>query len=101
MSSPLKKIESLISYLPEKDYTLAKKFIEKKDWESLKDLNWSSLQLVEMALAKEEVPAKYQGLDLDKIRELALECDEYYYLIYPEEMEIEEDFDYYEEEDDV
>lgn len=101
MSSPLKKIESLISYLPKKDSALAKKFIEKKDWESLKDLTWSSLQLVEMAYAKSEVPAKYQGLDLDKIRELALECDEYYYLIYPEEMEIEEDFDYYEEEDDV
>ena len=49
MSSPLQQINHLISYLPKKDLTLAKKFIETKDWESLKDLTWSCLQLMEAA----------------------------------------------------
>lgn len=93
MSSPLQQINHLISYLPKKDLTLAKKFIETKDWESLKDLTWSCLQLMEAAYEKEQIPAKYQGVDIDKVRELALICDEYYYLIYPEEDEIEPDFD--------
>lgn len=94
MSSPLQQINKLINCLPAKDLTLAKKFIEKKDWESLKDLTWSCLQLVETAYEKGDVPPKYQNIDLDKVRELALVCDEYYYLIYPEEEEIEVDYDY-------
>lgn len=94
MPSPLQQIKELVQYLPTKDFNIAKKLIEKKDWESLKDLTWSSLQLVETAFEKEEIPAKYKGADLDKIRELALICDEYYYLIYPEEAEIEEDLDF-------
>lgn len=97
MSSPLQQINALIPNLPIRDAELAKKFVEKKDWESLKDLTWSSLQIIETAYEKENVPAKYQNLDLDKIRELALVCDEYYYLIYPEVDEIEDDFE--EEED--
>lgn len=97
MLSPLQQINVLIPNLPTKDAKLAKKFVEEKDWESLKDLTWSSLQIIEAAYEKEDIPAKYQNLDLDKIRELALVCDEYYYLIYPEVDEIEDDFE--EEED--
>ena len=93
MSSPLQQINALIPNLPTKDFNLAKKFIEKKDWESLKDLTWSCLQILEAAYEKEEVPVKYQNIDIDKIRDLALVCDEYYYLIYPEVDEIEDDFD--------
>lgn len=99
MSSPLQQINALIPNLPTKDANLAKKFVEKKDWESLKDLTWSCLQIIENAYEKGEVPAKYQSLDIDKIRELALVCDEYYYLIYPEVEEIEDDFDYDGDED--
>lgn len=94
MSSPLQQINKLINCLPAKDLTHAKKFIEKKDWESLKDLTWSCLQLIETAYEKGEISPKYQNIDLDKVRELALVCDEYYYLIYPEEEEIEVDYDY-------
>jgi len=99
MSSPLKQIDSLIPSLPTKDSQLARKFREEKNWESLKDLTWSCLQRIEIAIAKNKVPDKYKGIDLDKVRELALLCDEYYYFIYPEEMEIEEDFDEVEEDD--
>lgn len=96
MSSPLQQISNLIPSLPKKDADLAKKFYDKKDWESLKDLTWSSLQLIEIAYEKEQIPDKYKDLDIDKIRELALVCDEYYSLIYPDQEEIEDDFENFE-----
>ena len=97
MSSPLQRIKRLIPALPIKDIAFADKFFANKDWEALKDLTWSALQRVEAAFSRETVPSKYANIDLDKLRELALECNDYYYLIYPEEEEIEEDD--FEEED--
>ena len=94
MPSPLDKINKLIPYLPSKDITYAQKFVAKRDWEALKDLTWSSYQIVEKAQQKEVPPAKYANLNLDKIRELALLCNEYYYLIYPEELETKDDDDF-------
>ena len=93
MSNPLQQIKELVPSLPKRDIAFAEKFVADRDWESLKDLTWSSLQLVEKAMQSETPPAKYAGLDIDKIRELALICNEYYYLIYPEEMEIMDDYD--------
>jgi hypothetical protein len=93
MPNPLQRINELIPYLPNKDIKHAKKFVENKDWESLKDLTWSSLQMMELAVEKGTFAAKYGNADLDKIRELALVCNEYYYLIYPEEIEIPDDYD--------
>lgn len=92
MSSPLQKIKKLIPYLPTGDIPFAQKFLEKKDYESLKELTWSSLQRLENAYRRGNVPSKYIGVDIDKVRELAVECDEYFYLLYPEELEVEEDF---------
>jgi len=98
MPSPLQKINELIPYLPSKDIKHAKKFVENRNWESLKDLTWSSLQLMEIALEKGNFAVKYGNTDLGKIRELALICNEYYYLIYPEEREIPNDYEDDEEE---
>lgn len=94
MSNPLHKINALIPYLPKRDIGYAQKFVAKRDWESLKDLTWSSLLLVEAALKRDVPPAKYANLNIDKIRELALLCNEYYYLIYPEELEDRDDDKY-------
>jgi hypothetical protein len=92
MSTPLQKIKELIPELPSKDIDFAKKFLAERDWESLKDLTFSSLQRFELALKKDSLPAKYTNLDIDKIRELALLCDEYYYLIFPDEIQEEEEY---------
>ena len=100
MPSPLSKINKLIPYLPQKDISYAQKFVSKRDWEALKDLTWSSYQIVESAQRKEVPPAKYANLDLDKIRELALLCNEYYYLIYPEELEPKDDDEFNDVEED-
>ena len=93
MPSPLPQIKKLISALPAKDVTIAAKFIEEKDWESLKDLTWSSLQRLEEAFKKASIPSKYANVDIDKVRELALLCIEYYYDMYPEELESDDDYD--------
>lgn len=92
MPNQLQKIHELIPYLPKKDISYAEKFVANRDWESLKDLTWSSLQRMENALERGILDLKYGNIDLDKIRELALVCNEYYYLIYPEEIEVPDDY---------
>lgn len=87
MPSPLNKINELIPSLPAQDIPYAKRFVERRDWESLKELTWSSLMRLEAAYKRETLPQKYVGIDVDKVRELALLCNEYYYLIYPEDRE--------------
>ena len=98
MQSPLKTIKELIPYLTPKDAELAKKFYDAKDWESLKDLTWSALQLVETA-HKKGISNKHSKLDSDKILELAVTCMDYYHLIYPEENLSEEDCEELEEDE--
>ena len=98
MSSPLENIKSLIPYLPKGDIPFANKFLEKRDYESLKELTWSSLERLEKAQRKEVLPEKYRDIDIDKVRALAMECFDYYYLLYPEELNEEDDYN--EEEED-
>ena len=93
MSSPLQTIKSLIPYLPKGDIPFANRFLEKKDYESLKELTSSALQRLENAMKRETLPEKYVGIDIDKVRDLAVEVWEYYYLLYPEELEEREDYD--------
>ena len=92
MSSPLKTIKSLIPYLPKGDIPFANRFLEKRDYDSLKELTSSALQRLENAMKKDVLPDKYKGVDIDKVRDLAVEVWEYYYLLYPEELEEQEDF---------
>lgn len=100
MLSPLQQISNLIPSLTKKDATLARKYYDNRDWENLKDLTWSALERLENAYAKEQLPEKYRGLDIDKIRELALLCFDYYTLIFPEELELEEVEDDFEDQED-
>lgn len=86
MSSPLKKINELIAFLPTEDIPFAKRFLQTHDYDSLKELTWSALQRFEKALESGKNLDKYKDFDIDKIRELAVECNDYYYLIYPEEL---------------
>jgi hypothetical protein len=91
MSTPLEKINALIPELPKEDIEYAKKFIAERNWEYLKELTWSSFKRIQIANQKTPVPQKYANLDIDKVEELALLCNEYYYLIYPEELEPADD----------
>lgn len=100
MLSPLQKIKRLIPYLPVKDIPYAIKFYDSKDWESLRELTWSSLTMVEEANKKVPIPSQYEGIDIDKVRDLAVICSEYYDLIFPEELEEIVDYDVFGDEED-
>lgn len=93
MPSQLLKIKELIPFLPKSDIPYATKFYNDKDWESLKDLTWSAWERYKWRTKNKGYTVKYADLDADKLAELALECNEYYYLIYPWEEEIEDDFE--------
>ena len=97
MSSPLEKIRSLVPYLPKGDIKFANKFLEERDYEQLKELTGSALERLEKAYRKDVLPDKYKDIDVDKVRELAIECWDYYYLLYPEELEEEEQYNDVEE----
>ena len=88
------KIEKLLKYLPAKDLKYAEKYFEKRDFENLKDLVWSSLVISEKNLNKERPNKDYINIDIDKVRELAVACDDYYKLLYP-------DVDVYEDDDEL
>ena len=87
MSSPLENIKSLIPYLPKGDIKFANKFLEQRNYEALKDLTWSAFQRLIKAYKKEVLPEKYRDIDLDRVRDLAVAVEDYYYLLYPEELE--------------
>lgn len=93
MPTPLQKIKDLLPSLPECDLKYAKSFLEKRDFENLRELVWSSLTLAERNLEKEVPNPKYSNLNVDKIRELACVCEDYYHLLYPEDYDDNEDED--------
>ena len=91
MSSPLENIKSLIPCLPKGDIKFANKFLAERNYEALKELTWSAFQRLIKAYRKEVLPEKYKGIDLDKVRDLAVAVEDYYYLLYPEELEEDEE----------
>ena len=100
MPNQLQRIKELIPNLPKDDIALATKFYEEKDWESLKELTWSALQRCFTGNKKRrQISIKYRDLDIDKLEELALECNDYYYLIYPPEEDVDYVYDEEEEEE--
>lgn len=92
MSSPIKKIESLIDFLPEKDAKLAKKFLDTKNFEGLRDLTTAVSVQLERSILRGNIPDKYKDLDITKIEELAAECIVYYSTICPEEEVLPDGF---------
>lgn len=77
MPSLLQIIKDLIPALPKSDIPYAYKFYNNRDWESLRDLTLSAWKRYKLH------NAKYKTLDADKLAELAMACEDYYYLIYP------------------
>ena len=100
MPSQLHKIRDLIKSLPQKDAKLAEEFCNKRDFESLKDLTWSALQMAENAWQTGS-PKKYADVDIDNIRDLAVLCNEYYYILYPEELVDNNNYNDYDVEEEI
>lgn len=101
MSSPTQTIKALLPCLPDEDIPFAKRFFDTRDWESLKELTWSSFKRMEKAIKAGKVPDKYKNKDIDKVEELALLCHEHYTIIFPDDDfvdETTEDDDFVDEE---
>lgn len=73
------KIKQLIENLPEKDINLGHKFLEKRDFDSLKELVDSAIYKVKKSRSKHDINniEKYINIDLDELNSLKAEVDNY------------------------
>lgn len=75
---PLDRIKSLLTSLPKKDIEYAQKFLDKRDFESLKMLIDSSIIRIRKNLASDNPKTEYLELDFENLQRLKLEVDGYY-----------------------
>lgn len=81
MKSPIERMLELIPFLPEKDIPLGYKFIESRDFESLKMLVDSAVVRVNKNNKRENPKKEYLNADLSKINILKIEVDNYYNML--------------------
>lgn len=81
MKSPIVKIKGLLKYLPSRDIAIGEKLLEEKDIDSLKELVDSAYFLTQKNQAKEVVPDKYKSVNLEDLRDLKMEVDNYHSLL--------------------
>lgn len=102
MKGPIVKIKELLKHLPEKDIKIGERFLEEKNIDSLKELVDSAFYLTKKNQAKENVPQKYKDIDLENLRDLKMEVDNYHSLLAnifgDEEYESEIDTELFEQE---
>lgn len=63
--------------LPERDIPLGHKFLEKRDFDQLKELVDSALYKVKRSIGSENPKEEYLRVDLEKLNELKAEVDMY------------------------
>lgn len=87
MSTPIQRINSLTSNIPAKDIPYATKFIEDRNFEALRDLVKSDIQILSK---KEDISLENQ---ISGLRKLKAEVDAYLLLLgLEEEDNVETDF---------
>lgn len=86
MSKPLDNMNNLMNSLPARDIFLGYKFLENRDFESLKELIDSAVVRVRKNLKSDNPKAEYVAVDLDKLNKLQGIVDVYYLqLVLPNE----------------
>lgn len=73
----VEKIRGLVHHLPEGDDNLAVRFIDVRDFESLKELVGSAIIRTKRNVISINPSEKYTKVDLDTLRELKASVDEY------------------------
>lgn len=73
----VERIKGLTHHLPEGDDNLAVRFIEVRDFESLKELVDSAIIRTKRSVVSINPSEKYTKVDLDALRELKASVDEY------------------------
>ena len=77
MSKPLNNIKKFINYLPSKDVQIGFKFLEKRDFENLKDLVDSAIIRTKKNIRSEFPKQEYLNVDLERLNILKSEVDVY------------------------
>lgn len=78
----LDKIKELIPSLPSRDIQLGYDFLNKRDFESLKDLIDSAIYKVEKNMKSDTPKEEYTKVNLDELIELKLEVSVYLNQLY-------------------
>ena len=94
MSEPVKRMKALMCSLPERDIPLGHKFLNERDFDSLKELVDSAIYKVKKSLKSNNPKEEYLKVNLEDLNRLKSEVD--MYIVQweiPEDDMYNEDFD--------
>lgn len=94
MSEPVKRMKALMCSLPERDIPLGHKFLNERNFDSLKELVDSALYKVRRSLKSDNPKEEYLKVNLEDLNRLKSEVD--MYIVQweiPEDDMYDEDFD--------
>lgn len=97
MSEPVKRMKALMCSLPERDIPLGNKFLNERNFDSLKELVDSAIYKVKKSLKSNNPKEEYLKVNLEDLNRLKSEVD--MYIVQweiPEDDMYNEDFDDYE-----
>jgi hypothetical protein len=91
MSTPTERIVKLIPQLPAKDIPIAERFVEARDFCSLKELVDSAIYKVKKSQKSLEPKEEYKNIDLEELSRLKSEVDSYLVILGDDEEPNEDD----------
>lgn len=102
MSNPVKRMKALMCSLPERDIPLGHKFLNERNFDSLKELVDSAIYKVRRSLQSNNPKEEYLKVNLEDLSKLKSEVDIYYdQWEIPESTIYNGDFDDYEFEEEI
>ena len=95
MSEPVERMKALMDSLPERDIPLGHKFLNERDFDSLKELVDSAIYKVKKSLKSDNPKDEYMRVNLEDLNMLKSEVDMYIIqLEIPEDGMYDEDLDF-------
>ena len=95
MSEPVERMKALMDSLPERDIPLGHKFLNERDFDSLKELVDSAIYKVKKSLKSGNPKEEYMKVNLEDLNMLKSEVDMYIIqLKIPEDDMYDEDLDF-------
>ena len=92
MSEPVERMKALMDSLPERDIPLGHKFLNERDFDSLKELVDSAIYKVKKSLKSDNPRDEYMKVNLEDLNMLKSEVDMYNEDLDFDDCEIEEEF---------
>ena len=93
MSEPVERMKALMDSLPEKDIHLGYKFLNERDFDSLKELIDSAIYKVKKSLRSDNPKEEYLKVSLEDLSRLKSEVDMYIVQLELPEDDPYDDFD--------